>query len=602
MPSADHDLASGLIWSSVTAALQTANGGLRDADIVRWAEAHYYIAQGTTWAPIVLEPHQRAILHLAFPVDATFPYRTFVYSAPKKSGKTELAALVTLWAGCNWQPPGLEMFCLANDFDQAAGRVYRAACKAIGHAPALAAYCQVTGREVVFPGGNTLQALANDFAGAAGAQRLALSTWDELWGYAREAGRRLWDELTPIPTVPISMRLVTTYAGFEGESELLWDLYDRVVLKGDRVPPEELDGLDLPVYRDGATLAYWDSYNTAGEACRRMPWQQGEAGAAYYAEQQRELRPLAYKRLHWNQWTTSEDAFIQPEMWEAITDEAHRPILPDAAVVLDVGVDVGVKHDQASVMAVTFEAATRKVILARHRTFQPTPEDPIDLEETVEAFIRELHQGYRVRSVWYDPYQFHRSATTLTKAGLPMVEFPQTPANLTRLGQNLYELVTYKNLTVYPDDGLRRAALQAVAHQTSRGWRITKDNAVHKIDPLVALGHAALACIEWLSDRQVEETPHYDRAKNTYTAAEPDPQDWRAGLQGPVDARKVDAWKVGIRTGEDLLHCQREEWSVLRPLLTEAVERYAQQRDIRGAIALRNLRRLEGLYGREGEP
>ena len=135
--------------------------------------------------------------------------------------------------------------------------------------------------------------------------------------------------------------------------------------------------------------------------------------------------------------------------------------------------DVGIKHDQASVVAVTYDEEGRRVVLARHRTFQPTPEDPLDLEETVERFLLELHQGYTLRSVYYDPYQFHRSATTLTKQGLPMEEFPQTNSNLTAMGQNLYELVQFGNLQLYPDEAMKKAAGQAVALETARGFPLT---------------------------------------------------------------------------------------------------------------------------------
>ena len=54
-------------------------------------------------------------------------------------------------------------------------------------------------------------------------------SYDELWGYTSEASTRLWQELTPVPTRKNSIRFITTYAGFEGESKLLWDLYRQVV-------------------------------------------------------------------------------------------------------------------------------------------------------------------------------------------------------------------------------------------------------------------------------------------------------------------------------------------------------------------------------------
>ena len=53
------------------------------------------------------------------------------------------------------------------------------------------------------------------------------TVFDELWGFTSERSRRLWDECVFSPARKISCRLTTTYAGFEGKSELLEDLYKR---------------------------------------------------------------------------------------------------------------------------------------------------------------------------------------------------------------------------------------------------------------------------------------------------------------------------------------------------------------------------------------
>ncbi len=470
-----------------------------EQDICAFLESEYFIPCDDTPERkrlIVLEPHQRAILRHAFTKgpDGRFPYATVIYSTLKKSGKTEIGSGLNLWAGVTWDSY-LELYACANDYEQAQGRVFSGVCRAIEMNPRLRDACKVIQNRVTFPNGNTLTALASDYAGAAGAQRLALSTFDELWGYVSERSRRLYDELTPIPTLKNSLRLIVTYAGFENESELLWELYQRAVLKGEKVPPAELDGLDLPVYRNGSILAYWDSLETAGEACRRMPWQQGPEGERYYREQAQELRPNAFRRLHWNLWTSNEENFISPEQWEACVNPNLCPAMPDKALALSVAVDASIKHDSAAVVAVRYDHALQKVILARHRIWQPTPEDPLDLEETLEAYLLELSRDYRLERVLYDPFQFHRSATTLKKVGLPMEEYPQTTPNLTAMGQNLWELVTGRNLVVYPDEAVKKAAGQAVAIETPRGWRIAKDKAVHRIDVIVALAMAARGCV-----------------------------------------------------------------------------------------------------------
>jgi|GraSoiStandDraft_41_1057321.scaffolds.fasta_scaffold3127412_1 phage terminase large subunit-like protein len=66
----------------------------------------------------------------------------------------------------------------------------------------------------------------------------------------------------------------------------------------------------------------------------------------------------------------------------------------------------------------------------------------------------------------------------------------------------------------------RRAVSRAVAVETTRGWRISKDKQSHKIDVVVALAMAALAALQgssddayssmmWVSNDAYEERPTY---------------------------------------------------------------------------------------------
>src|SRR5207244_3304737 len=118
---------------------------------------------------------------------------------------------------------------------------------------------------------------------------------------------------------------------------------------------------------------------------------------------------------------------------------------------------------------------------------QPSPSAPLDFEATVEQTLLDLHGRFDVREIKFDPYQLVAVAQRLTKAGLPMVEFPQSVPNLTEASTNLYELIKARALVVYPDEALRLAVHRAVAIETSRGWRITKEKQSHKIDVVVAL-------------------------------------------------------------------------------------------------------------------
>jgi len=166
--------------------------------------------------------------------DGRFAYPELLFSAPKKSGKTTLAAMITLYVVIVLGGRYSEGYCVANDFEQAQSRVFQAIVRIVEVSPLLRQSAKITSSRVEFLSTRaTITALASDYAGAAGANP-TITVFDELWGYTSERAHRLWDEMVPVPTRKISMRLTVTYAGFEGESELLWGLYQRG-LKGEKL-------------------------------------------------------------------------------------------------------------------------------------------------------------------------------------------------------------------------------------------------------------------------------------------------------------------------------------------------------------------------------
>ena len=436
--------------------------------------------------PFRLLDHQREILRPAFSFDRSgrLPYETIIYSCPKKSGKTTVNGLVVLWWAFTQESPN-EILVVANDLEQAVGRVFKTIVGIIRHNPELAQSAEIQARLILLSNETTITPIAVDYTGEAGANQ-GCTSWDELWGSSSETSRRLWEELTPIPTRKNSIRFITTYAGWENESALLSDLYRQGVGKeeyhegqGERIHPE------LPIYanREARLFVYWDHEP-------RMPWQT----QAYYNSQRRTLRPGTYLRLHENRWAIAETVFILPETWDQCIDPTLSPLLPTNEHELFVGVDAGIKHDNAAVVAVWRDGD--KVVVASHRIWRPTPREPLNLEATIEEYLRELHDQYNVAGILCDPYQLHRSITTLQEAGLPIREFPQSTPNTVRMGQTLFDLLNGKNLRIYPARDLRQQALNTVAIEGPRGFRIAKEKTSKKIDAIVALAMACISAVE----------------------------------------------------------------------------------------------------------
>jgi phage terminase large subunit-like protein len=204
-------------------------------------------------------------------------------------------------------------------------------------------------------------------------------------------------------------------------------------------------------------------------------------------------RTSAFLRQIENRWVTSESSFIEPEWWDACCTGSR--IVSEPSLQVWVGVDASTKRDSTGITVCAWDIANQKVQLVSHRIFQPTPQDPLDFEATVEKTLLDMRSRYTVRGIYYDPYQMHAVAGRLRQQGLPMWEFPQTVANLTDASTNLYELIKGGNIVAYRDDEIRLAMTRAVAIESSRGWKIAKEKSSHKIDVVVALATAALFAV-----------------------------------------------------------------------------------------------------------
>jgi len=253
---------------------------------------------------------------------------------------------------------------------------------------------------------------------------------------------------------------------------------------------QPLVGEDL--YAGDGLLMFWSHKPVA-------PWQD----EAWLTSMRRE-RASAYQRQVLNQFASSSSQFIDMSWWRGCVDPNATPVLADKTLPILAGVDASIKHDSTAIVAVTWDDRARKVRLVTHKVFQPSEREPLDFEATVEATLLDLQRRFRVRKVLFDPFQMASTAQRMQKAGVPMREFAQTPANLTLIGCNLFELIRGASLVTYHDDGIRLAISRAVVKENARGLQITKEKSAHKIDIVIALAMAAYAATQ---QSHVEEVP-----------------------------------------------------------------------------------------------
>jgi phage terminase large subunit-like protein len=429
-----------------------------------------------TGRPFQLLPAEHAFLEHAFKIDdGRLRYREWLYSCPKKSGKTTFEAIVMLTMTLLFGGAYPEAYALANDQEQARSRVFEICCRIVNASPLLRDDAQITQNKIAFPAFNaTIQAIASD-AGSAAGSNAVISGFDELWAYVSERSRRLWDEMTPPPTRKIACRLTVTYAGFEGESVLLEELYRR----GMQLPEV---GTDLRA-GDGM-LMFWSHKPVA-------PWQD----EAWLTDMRRQ-RASVFQRHVLNQFASSSSQFVDLGKWDACVRPDLSMTNAELFTEAFVGVDASIKHDATAICVCAFDKNTQMVRLLKHVVYQPSPEQPLDFELTVESYLLDLQRKFQIRKVRYDPYQLAAVMQRLAKQGVPVEEFPQSSPNLTAASQNLFDLIQSQALVLYPDDAMRLAISRAVAIETPRGWRIGKEKGAFKIDIVVALAMSAYAAVQ----------------------------------------------------------------------------------------------------------
>lgn len=218
-----------------------------------------------------------------------------------------IAAAVALWSA--WHTPYSQNYIVANTREQADSRVSFYLRRCIELNPNFAKECDVnrSNYTITLPNRAFIKAIAVNAAGEAGSNARFVE-FTELWGATTAEAERLWNETTTPPNLfGKAQRWCDTYAGFEGESTVLENIYTTGKLEGTRISAE------YPFYENKLARQF-----TLWNEMPRLPWQIGAQGEAYYASERRTLTSVhEYNRIHRNQWSGGSEPFVQPEWIEA---------------------------------------------------------------------------------------------------------------------------------------------------------------------------------------------------------------------------------------------------------------------------------------------
>lgn len=393
--------------------------------MVSWIKRHFYIPE-TKNDPILkgrigLQPYQEDALREALGTDenGNYKYSIIVWSDIKKSAKSSICAAVNLARA--WHTEWSEMYVVANDLKQADSRVAHYLRRAILLNESIKNKCKITGYRISLPNGSFIEAIPIDPSGEAGGNADQIS-WSELWGSNETAKQNMWAEQTIPPNkYGKAFRWIESYAGFTGESDLLYSLYELGVLRGELLWPEKLYNvtdseptpLELYVNREAGMLCLWNTQP-------RCPWQTRD----YYRSEEQILPPNQFLRIHRNQWTTSTELFIPTEWFDACkrTDD-EWPKIDKKKHPMVVAMDAGVSDDNFG-MTLQFRhpEIPTDVCLEQARNWTPK-NGKIDFQGTEEnpgpeLVLRQWLKEYNIVQVCYDPYMLHDLSMRLNKEGL----------------------------------------------------------------------------------------------------------------------------------------------------------------------------------------
>lgn len=230
----------------------------------------------------------------------------------------------------------------------------------------------------------------------------------------------------------------------------------------------------------------------------------------------RKLPEADYKTKRLNIWVTSAKVWLPDGVWEKCEDPGQE--IPDGVEVC-LGFDGSFNNDSTALMVVRpgeelnfdpdapehadldederdrlaaeLNAGLRRphidVEQAWERPSDAGPDWSVPILE-VEDAIRAACRKWQVREIVADPARWARTYQVLEEEGLPVVEFPQSPARMVPATQRFYEGVMNQTITHSGDPRLARHVGNAVTRNTSRGSMIFKETkgSPRKIDLAVA--------------------------------------------------------------------------------------------------------------------
>jgi phage terminase large subunit-like protein len=200
------------------------------------------------------------------------------------------------------------------------------------------------------------------------------------------------------------------------------------------------------------------------------------------------MRPASFRRARLCQLVDElAGSWLPDGAWERCRImEPRGSEIPDGAEVV-LGFDGSFSGDCTALVAVTVEARPHVHLVRLWEAPEGSRDWRVPVVE-VEDAIRDACRRWRVLEVAADPYRWQRSLELLDGEGIPVGEFPQSPARMGPATSRFYSAVVDGLLSHDGSAALARHVANAVLKQDSRGARLAKEHkdSKRRIDAAVA--------------------------------------------------------------------------------------------------------------------
>lgn len=273
--------------------------------------------------PFVLFPWQREYLDRLYNTkrpDGLRQYRTSLLACPRKQGKTQISAGVGIYGVVADNEPGAEVICVAGDREQAS-ILFDAAKQMVEGNPTLSRTCKLYRRAIAVPDTNSVMKVISSEAASKHGYNPSTILFDE---FHVQKDRELYDVLvTATGARRQPMTVLITTAGFDRESICyqIWHYAERV-RDGLIADPTFLPCIyAAPGDADPFLEETWKLANpNYGVTIKKDYFEKmvSEARTSTAAE-------MTFRRLHLNQWTTSETRWLRHGAWQSGDQPLRQP-------------------------------------------------------------------------------------------------------------------------------------------------------------------------------------------------------------------------------------------------------------------------------------